>query len=298
MPGSAAGFAIAADFGARDGDLDAGVALDLALHLFVEIAFDFAHLAAAQASHVDVVAQAVAFVVVAMPVDVQQVELVEQAQALEHFQGAIDGDAVDVGVNLLRALQDGISAEMLFRLVHDFQQDPALARQAHSAPFQRQAQTARAGMSVDALAGGNALPMCGGNHGLRVRAVLAARAKTMNHWLGSSRRTSLYITTRKTNSRKTIPTVTTRSLILRLRSFRNSPSMPSIRMCPPSRMGMGSRLRTPRLRLTSAIKLIRSPNPLRAARLDSCTIPSGPCTCLRETLPVNNCPTRYTILLD
>jgi len=140
------------------------VALDLALHLLVEIAFDFAHFSAAQAGHVDVVARAVAFVVVPVPVDVQQVQLVEQAQALEHFQGAIDGHAVDVGVNFLRALQDGVGAQVPFGLVHHFQQDPALARQAHAATFQRQAQPAGVSMGVDTLPGGDTLPIRDGSH--------------------------------------------------------------------------------------------------------------------------------------
>src|SRR5712691_9037337 len=79
----AAGVAVAADFGAGDGDLDAAVALDLVLELLEQAALELAHLAAAQASDVDVVAGAVAFVVVLVAADVQQIELVDQPDLLQ-----------------------------------------------------------------------------------------------------------------------------------------------------------------------------------------------------------------------
>src|ERR1700730_4335049 len=81
--------AVAADLHPRDRDADAGVALDLPLELLEKVAFHFAHFAATQTSHVDVVARTVAFVIMAMPVDVQQVELVEQPVAFQHFERAI-----------------------------------------------------------------------------------------------------------------------------------------------------------------------------------------------------------------
>ena len=76
---SAARLAVAANFGARDGDLNAGVVRDLAFELLEEIAFHFPHLPTAQAGDMNVVARAVAFVVVAVAVNVQQIELVKQA---------------------------------------------------------------------------------------------------------------------------------------------------------------------------------------------------------------------------
>ncbi len=66
------------------------------------------------------VAQAVALVIMAMAVDMQQVELIEQAVAFEHFERAIDGDAVDTRIDFLGAFEDGIGGEMLLGLIHDF----------------------------------------------------------------------------------------------------------------------------------------------------------------------------------
>ena len=44
----------------------------------------------------NVIAQAVAFVIVLIAADVEQVKLVNQSDTLEHIERAIDGDAVDV----------------------------------------------------------------------------------------------------------------------------------------------------------------------------------------------------------
>src|SRR5580700_4113751 len=73
----------AADFGAAHRNVDAAVARDLLLQLLVELAFHFANLAAAQTRHMDVVARSVAFVEVAVAAEMQQVELVDEAVALQ-----------------------------------------------------------------------------------------------------------------------------------------------------------------------------------------------------------------------
>ena len=129
---------------------------DLALELLEKIAFHLAHFPAAQAGDVDVVARPVAFVVVPVAVDVQQIELVEQAVALEHFERAVDGDAMNARIDFLRALENGIGGQVLLGLVHDFEQHAPLARQPHAAPLERRAQPARLGVRVQPLAGGNA----------------------------------------------------------------------------------------------------------------------------------------------
>ena len=81
----------------------------------------------------DVIARAVAFVEVLVAAQVEQVELVDQAVALEHVQGAVDGDAMDARVEFLRAIQDGAGIEVALGIVHDLEQDFSLARQAHAA---------------------------------------------------------------------------------------------------------------------------------------------------------------------
>src|SRR6266852_4149207 len=152
----AAGVAVAADFGAGDGDLDAAVALDLVLELLEQAALELAHLATAQASDVDVVAGAVAFVVVLVAADVQQVELVDQPVALEQIESPIDGDAVHPRVDALRPAEDGAGIEVPLGAIHHLQQDAPLASQPHTAVFERRLQLARPGIGVDSFARGNA----------------------------------------------------------------------------------------------------------------------------------------------
>src|SRR5580704_14835057 len=164
------------------------------------------------------VARAVAFVIMPMAVDMQQIEFVEQAVALEHFERAIDGHAMHSRIDFLGAFQDGIGGQVLLGLVHDVQQDAALAREPHALACKRGAQFSRLGIDVEPLTGGDT-PMIV----LSRPALVSSLARLMgrshgDQWLGKSRSTSLYITIRNTSSRKTIPTVTKRSLIFRLRS--------------------------------------------------------------------------------
>src|SRR2546422_9041549 len=160
-----AGVAVATHLGSGYGDLHAPIALDLALKLLKQAALELTDFTAAQASDVDVVAGSVAFVVVLVAADVQQVQLVDQAVALEQVQGAIHSDAVHARVNLLRPAEDGTCVEMALGAVHDLQKDAALAGQADAAAFQRGLKLAGPGIGVDAFAGGDAV--FGGGHALR-----------------------------------------------------------------------------------------------------------------------------------
>ena len=110
----------------------------------------------------DVIARAVAFVEVLVAAQVEQVELVDQAVALEQVEGAVDGHAVDARIEFLRAIENGAGVEVALGVVHDFEQDFSLARQAHAALFEGLLQAAGALVGVDALAGGDS--MCGGGH--------------------------------------------------------------------------------------------------------------------------------------
>jgi hypothetical protein len=98
--------AIAADFSARNGDLNLAVVFNLLLELLEQATFHFPYLPATQTGYVDVIAQAVAFVIVLIAADVKQVEFVNQADALEHVQCAVDGDAVNAGIDFLGAIED------------------------------------------------------------------------------------------------------------------------------------------------------------------------------------------------
>ena len=131
--GGEAVVADAADFGAGDGDLDVAVAGDLLLELFVEAGFEFANFAAAETGDVDVVAGAVGFVVVAIATEMEKVEFVDETLALEEIDGAVDGDEMDVVIDLAGTFEDLIDVEMLLGAVHDLEDDAALTCESYTA---------------------------------------------------------------------------------------------------------------------------------------------------------------------
>jgi hypothetical protein len=159
-PGIPLGFAIGAvtaDFSARDGDFDLAVLLDLTLHLLEEAALYFPYFPTSQAGDMNVVARAVAFVKMLLAVDVEKIQLINQPHFLEHIQRAVNGDAVDLRINLLRALENGARVEMPLGAVHHLKQDAALASEP-DAPLRKSGlKTAGGSMRIDSLATGNAL---------------------------------------------------------------------------------------------------------------------------------------------
>ena len=153
----------AANFGTRDGNVDVAVARNLLFELIVEMRFEFADFAAAQAGNVNVVARAVGFVVVAIPAKMEEIEFVDEALLLEEIDGAIDGDQVDVGANLLGTFENLIHVEMLFGVVHDLEDDAALASEADVALTKSLLEMAGSVRSVDAFAGRDSMGRCGGH---------------------------------------------------------------------------------------------------------------------------------------
>jgi hypothetical protein len=153
LAGFAAVGAEAAYFCPGYGDFDAAVAGNLALQLFVEFAFEFADFAAAHAGYVDVIARAVAFVEMAVPAEVEQVELVDQTVVLEEFERAIDGDAGDIGIDLLREREYFAGVQVLRGALHHLQDHTALARQTNAARAELPLQAAGRLVNVDTFAG-------------------------------------------------------------------------------------------------------------------------------------------------
>ncbi len=76
------------------------------------------------------VAQAVAFVIVLVAANVEKVKLVDEAVALEHIERAVDGDAMDMGIDFLGAFENGSCVEVLIGVVHDLDENTALAGEA------------------------------------------------------------------------------------------------------------------------------------------------------------------------
>ena len=112
-----------------------------------------------------VIAGAVALVEVLVPAEVQEVELVDEAVALEQIEGAVDGDAVHAGIDFLGAFEDGAGIEVAFGVVHDLEQDFSLAGEAYAALFESGLQAAWGLVGVDAFAGGDSMCGCGGHDG-------------------------------------------------------------------------------------------------------------------------------------
>ena len=157
---TAAIFADAADFGAGDGDFDAAIVGDLTFQLLEEAGFKFADFATAQAGDVNVVARTVCFVIMLIAAEMQQIEFVDQAVALQEIERAVDGDAMDVGIDALRALEDFVGGEVALGAVHHLEEDAALARQADAFFGERFFEAAGARIDVNAFSGTDA--MCGG----------------------------------------------------------------------------------------------------------------------------------------
>jgi hypothetical protein len=153
----------AAHFGAGNGDFDVAVPRDLVLELFVKAGLEFANLAAAETGDVDVISRPMGFVIVTVATEMEKIEFVDEALALEKVDGAVDGNEMDVGIDLLGALEDLIDVEMLFGTVHDLEDDAALASKANAPLAQRLLEMARGVGGIDTLARRDA-PSGGGGH--------------------------------------------------------------------------------------------------------------------------------------
>ena len=111
----------------------------------------------------DVVARAMRFVVVAITAEMEKIEFVDEAFFLEQVDSAVDGDEMDVGIDLLSALEDLIDVEMLLGAVHDLQDDAALAGEPNAALAQGLLEMARGIGGIDSLSGRDATSGSGGH---------------------------------------------------------------------------------------------------------------------------------------
>src|SRR5258706_6963036 len=124
---------------------------------------EFADFSAFQAGYVDVVARAMAFVEMLVAAEVQEIEYVDEAVALEQVESAINRDTMYAGIDFPGAFEDGASVEVAFGVVHYFEEDFSLAREAYAALFQGGLEAAGALVGVDAFAGGDSMCGCGGH---------------------------------------------------------------------------------------------------------------------------------------
>lgn len=72
---------------------------------------------------------------------------------LEKFERAVDGDAVDIGINLLRDVENLSSIHVASGRLHHLDHNETLPSQANAARFQFTLEMARGFIDVDAFAG-------------------------------------------------------------------------------------------------------------------------------------------------
>ena len=155
--------AVSAYLGARCCDFNSAIFFNLFFQFFVDGRLEFADGAAFQASDVNVIARAVAFVKMLIAAQVQQVKLIDQSIAFQQIERAVDRDAMDSRIDFYGSIEDGASIEVALGAVHHLENDFSLAREANTPLSESFLQTAGALVGVDAFAGGDS--MCGGGHG-------------------------------------------------------------------------------------------------------------------------------------
>ncbi len=124
--------AVAADFRPHDGDGETERIFDFLAHAgerFAKVFFDFA---AIQADDVRMFALHLGFVVVLVAVLVEQVEFVDEAGLLEHFEGAVDGDAIQLRIFLAGEVVQGFGIEVIAAAIDEVEQDLTLPGEAYA----------------------------------------------------------------------------------------------------------------------------------------------------------------------
>ena len=111
--------AVAADFGSGQEDLEAQTLFDLAANLLQGFAEEFFHFATAQADDMGMFLLETGFIIMLVAAVVHQVEFVHESTFLEHFQGTVDGDAVEFGVLCLGELEECFGVEVLAGFVDE-----------------------------------------------------------------------------------------------------------------------------------------------------------------------------------
>lgn len=149
----AAIFAEAADFGARDADFDVEIVGDLRFQILVKLRFKLADFSAANAGDVNVIARAVAFVVMAMTAQMQKIEFINEAMILEQVHRAIDRHARDIRIDLLRALENFLGVHVARRTFEHFDEHHSLTREANAARLDLASEMAGRLVFVNAFAG-------------------------------------------------------------------------------------------------------------------------------------------------
>lgn len=97
--------AVAADLGTRDQHLKAEVRFHLTADALQGLTEELFDLAAAEADDMRMFLLEARFVVVLLTVEMHQVELIDQSAGLEHLQGPVHSDAVDLWIFFFRKVK-------------------------------------------------------------------------------------------------------------------------------------------------------------------------------------------------
>ncbi len=76
-------------------------------------------------------------VVVLISAEMHQIQFVDQTALLQHFQRAVNGNAVELGILFARKVIQRLGVEMLAGFIDQIEQNLALPRKAHAPLFQR-----------------------------------------------------------------------------------------------------------------------------------------------------------------
>ncbi len=153
----AAILAKAADFRASDGDFDLEIAGNLRFQILVKLGFEFTDFSAAHACDVNVIARAVAFVIMAMAAQMEKIEFVDKTVIFEKVHRAIDRDPRDIRIDLLRAFENFFRVHVARGALKHFDEHHALAGEANAARLDLTREMAGRLVLVDAFAGGRTM---------------------------------------------------------------------------------------------------------------------------------------------
>src|SRR5262249_54161378 len=123
---------VASHLEARNHDVKLTVALYLALQPVKEVAFELNYLPAPQASHVDMVTLRASFVEVLLALQVHKIQFIDQPVPFEQIERAIDGYAINSGINFSGLPKNLTCIQVLFGGLDDTQNRLPLMRHAQS----------------------------------------------------------------------------------------------------------------------------------------------------------------------
>jgi len=120
-------------FQAHDANVKTLLPGDFSLQAFEQRAGKLLDPPTLEARQVNMIDIGLGFVKVLLAIQMHQVELVDQPQFLEKFNGPVHCCAIDLAVALLRQRQQGRGIQVPVRLLNRFEQDPPLAGDADAA---------------------------------------------------------------------------------------------------------------------------------------------------------------------